>query len=125
MAMANYQKEMAHSLISSLSIDWKDENRRFILGFREQGFLPEALLNFMALLGWNSGTEKEIFSLDELIQYFSKDKIGKSSSRFDYDKAKWFNQQYIQNTEDTILAKYVIQDAAKQDQNLQMNKRYQ
>ena len=88
------------------------------LGFREQGFLPEALLNFMALLGWNSGTEKEIFSLDELIQYFSKDKIGKSSSRFDYDKAKWFNQQYIQNTEDTILAKYVIQDAAKQDQKL-------
>jgi glutamyl-tRNA synthetase len=100
-------------------LDWKDEKTGdLFLGFREQGFLPEALLNFMALLGWNSGTEKEIFSLDELIQYFSKDKIGKSSSRFDYDKAKWFNQQYIQNTEDTILAKYVIQDAAKQDQKL-------
>ena len=100
-------------------LDWKDEKTGdLFLGFREQGFLPEALLNFMALLGWNSGTEKEIFSLEELIQYFSKDKIGKSSSRFDYDKAKWFNQQYIQNTEDTTLAKYVIQDAAKQDQKL-------
>ena len=100
-------------------LDWKDEKTGdLFLGFREQGFLPEALLNFMALLGWNSGTEKEIFSLEELIQYFSKDKIGKSSSRFDYDKAKWFNQQYIQNSADNELAKYVIQDAAKQDQKL-------
>ena len=57
-------------------LDWKDEKTGdLFLGFREQGFLPEALLNFMALLGWNSGTEKEIFSLDELIQYFSKDKM--------------------------------------------------
>jgi glutamyl-tRNA synthetase len=64
-------------------------------GFREAGFLPEAVVNFMAFLGWNPGTEQEIFSLDELCEAFSIEKISKSGARFDYDKAKWFNQQYI------------------------------
>ena len=64
-------------------------------GFRESGFSPAALLNFLAFLGWNPGTEQEIFSLQELVQTFSIDHIGHSGSRFDYDKALWFNQQYI------------------------------
>ncbi len=64
-------------------------------GFREFGFDPEAALNFLALLGWNPGTEQEVFSREALIAAFSIEKIGKSGARFDFDKAKWFNQQYI------------------------------
>jgi glutamyl-tRNA synthetase len=76
---------------------WKDESRGVdIPGFREQGYLPEALLNFLALLGWNPGTEQEIFSLEELIEAFSLDRIGKSGTRFDIQKANWFNHQYLQ-----------------------------
>lgn len=66
-------------------------------GFRERGFLPEAFLNMLAFLGWNPGTEQEIFSLDELIEAFSIERVGKSGARFDFDKTKWFNQQYIKN----------------------------
>jgi len=76
-------------------------------GFREFGFLPEAMLNFMAFLGWNPGTDQEIFSLDELIDAFSIEKIGKSGARFDYDKARWFNQQYIQAMDTQKLATLV------------------
>ncbi|MEL6655274.1 MAG: glutamate--tRNA ligase [Bacteroidota bacterium] len=67
-------------------------------GFREFGFDPRAVLNFLAFLGWNPGTEQEMFSLDELVSAFSIEKIGKAGARFDFDKAKWFNQQYIINT---------------------------
>ncbi len=77
------------------------------LGFREFGFLPEAMLNFMAFLGWNPGTDQEIFRLDELIEAFSLEKIGKSGARFDYDKARWFNQQYIQMMDVQQLAALV------------------
>lgn len=76
-------------------------------GFREFGFLPEAALNFLAFLGWNPGTEQEIFSLEELAQTFSLEKIGKSGARFDYDKAKWFNHQYLVHTDDERLASLV------------------
>ena len=72
-------------------------------GFREFGFDPRAVLNFLAFLGWNPGTEQEIFQLDELVQAFSVEKIGKAGARFDFDKAKWFNQQYIMNTPDAEL----------------------
>ena len=77
-----------------LSWEGKTEEDSFI-GFREFGFLPEAGINFLALLGWNPGTEQEIFSLEELVEAFSVERINKSGTRFDIDKAKWFNQQYI------------------------------
>jgi glutamyl-tRNA synthetase len=64
-------------------------------GFREFGFDPRAMVNFMAFMGWNPGTEQEIFSMDELVAAFSVEKIGKSGARFDFEKARWFNQQYI------------------------------
>lgn len=64
-------------------------------GFREYGFEPEAVINFLAFLGWNPGTQQEIFSLDELVKFFSIEKVQKAGARFDFDKAKWFNQQYI------------------------------
>ena len=72
-------------------------------GFKEQGYLPEALLNFLALLGWNDGTDKEIFSLEELIQCFKLEKIHKSGAKFDIEKAKFFNHQYIQKKDIKFL----------------------
>ena len=65
-------------------------------GYREAGYFPEAVVNFLALLGWNSGTEQEIFSMDELINFFSLDRVSKSGAKFDYEKGKWFNHQYLQ-----------------------------
>ncbi len=76
-------------------------------GFREFGFDPRAVVNFLAFLGWNPGTEQEIFSMEELIEAFSIDKIGKAGARFDFDKARWFNQQYIMATPDEELAEAV------------------
>ncbi|MEL6923412.1 MAG: hypothetical protein AAFO94_05145 [Bacteroidota bacterium] len=74
------------------------------VGFREFGFDPQAVLNFVAFLGWNPGTEQEMFSLSELADAFSIERIGKSGARFDFDKAKWFNQQYIIATDNATLA---------------------
>jgi len=65
-------------------------------GYREDGYFPEAFINMLALLGWNPGTEQEIFSMDELINEFSIERVGKSGSRFDPEKVKWFNHQYMQ-----------------------------
>lgn len=76
-------------------------------GFREFGFDPRAVVNFLAFLGWNPGTEQEIFSLEELAEAFSIDHIGKSGARFDFDKATWFNQQYIIASENEYLASVV------------------
>ena len=87
---------------------WQGETQEdSFTGFREFGFLPEAVLNFLAFLGWNPGTEQEIFKLEELVQAFSLEKIGKSGARFDFEKAKWFNQQYIINSDPKELAKLV------------------
>ncbi|MCB0527503.1 MAG: glutamate--tRNA ligase [Saprospiraceae bacterium] len=76
-------------------------------GFRETGFLPEAVLNFLALLGWHPGDDRELFNLDELIDAFSVEHISKGGARFDYEKAKWFNQKYIQAAENDILASHI------------------
>ncbi len=73
-------------------------------GYREDGYFPDAFINMLALLGWNPGTEQEIFSMDELINSFSIDRVGKSGSRFDPEKAKWFNHQYLQKKSNTELA---------------------
>lgn len=73
-------------------------------GFREEGYYPEPFINMLALLGWNSGTEQEIFSMEELINAFSIDRVGKSGARFDPEKAKWFNHQYLQKKSNNELA---------------------
>jgi glutamyl-tRNA synthetase len=73
-------------------------------GYREDGYYPEAFVNMLALLGWNPGTEQEIFSMDELIIAFSIERVGKSGSRFDPEKAKWFNHQYLQKRSNNQLA---------------------
>ena len=86
-------------------LGWKgDTPENSFEGFREKGFYPETVINFLALLGWSSGTEQEIFSLTELVDLFSIEKIHKAGARFDYEKAKWFNQQYIMHTPNENLA---------------------
>ncbi len=78
-------------------LEWKNpESEEISTGYREAGYFPEAFLNFLVLLGWNPGTEQEIFSMEELIQLFNIDRIGKSGSKFDLEKAKWFNHYYLQ-----------------------------
>ena len=64
-------------------------------GFKEMGFLPEAFINFLAILGWNDGTEQEVYSLDELVDKFSLDRISKAGARFDFEKARWVNAEWI------------------------------
>lgn len=91
-----------------LSWDSQHEEDNFT-GFREDGFLAEAILNFLAVLGWSPGNDQEIFTLEELCKIFSLDKITKSGARFDIDKARWFNQQYIIHCDNLKLA-YLIQD---------------
>ena len=73
-------------------------------GYREDGYYPEAFVNMLALLGWNPGTEQELFSMEELIEAFSIERVGKSGSRFDPEKAKWFNHQYLQKRSNRQLA---------------------
>ena len=90
-------------------LDWKDpETGEISTGFKETGFLPQALVNFLAFLGWNPGTEQEIFSLDELVNEFSEDRINKAGTKFDFDKAKWFNQQYIKSTDSNVFASDLV-----------------
>lgn len=78
-------------------LQWKDgESGEVSRGYREEGYFPEAVINFLALLGWNPGTEQEVFSLEELINSFELSRVNKSGARFDPDKIKWFNQYYLQ-----------------------------
>lgn len=78
-------------------LSWTDPKTGSVsAGYRESGYFSEALLNFLALLGWNSGTEHEIFNIDELTQLFSLERVSKSGAKFDYEKAKWFNHKYLQ-----------------------------
>ncbi len=85
-------------------LDFQAQGEELIPGFREWGFEPEAVLNFLALLGWNPGTEQELFALEELIAAFDLGRVSKSGARFDFDKAKWFNQQYIMKMSDEEFA---------------------
>jgi glutamyl-tRNA synthetase len=82
--------------IPIFAMDWADPaSGEIISGFREKGFLPEAFVNMLAVLGWNDGTEQELYSLIELIEKFSIDRVHKAGAKFNYEKAKWFNQEWI------------------------------
>lgn len=77
-------------------LEWTDPHTGAVSkGFKQEGYLPEATLNFLAFLGWNPGTEQELFSLDELVEAFSLERINKAGAKFDVNKAKWFNEQYV------------------------------
>ncbi len=85
-------------------LEWKLPEGDVASGYRESGYVSEAVVNLLALLGWNPGTEQEIFSLEELVNAFSIERVNKSGARFDPEKAKWFNHQYLINTSDEKLA---------------------
>lgn len=87
-------------------LEWKDPHTGDVSrGYREEGYFPEAVINFLAFLGWNPGTEQENFTLDELVQVFSLEKVHKAGARFDPDKIKWFNHHYMQEQSNDNLAK--------------------
>ena len=96
------------------AMNWTDpKTNELTEGFKEKGFLPEAFINFLALLGWNDGTEKEIFTKDELIEKFSLERVHSGGAKFDYEKAKWFNHEWIkQSTVDSLqpIVKIVLND---------------
>lgn len=97
-------------------INWTDpKTKEFSTGFRENGYLPEALLNFLAFLGWNPGTEQEIFSMKELTDAFSLERIGKAGAKFDIHKAQWYNQQYLRAKSDEALAAYLLASLEKEN----------
>ncbi|MBR4620169.1 MAG: glutamate--tRNA ligase [Salinivirgaceae bacterium] len=87
---------------------WVAPDGEVSAGYREDGYLPEAFINMLALLGWNPGTEQEIFSMDELIAAFSLEKVSKAGARFNPEKAKWFNAQYIRKCDDAKLAELLL-----------------
>lgn len=84
-------------------LEWTDAEGKTFKGFRELGYLPEALMNFLALLGWNPGGDEEIMDMNRLIEAFSLEKIGKSGTKYDLAKADWFNQIYLRKKEDSDL----------------------
>lgn len=96
-------------------LTWKDPNTGEVAqGYKEAGYLPEALINFLALLGWNPGTQQEIFSTQELIEAFSLERIGKAGAKFDIQKAQWFNQQYLRSKSDEVLGQDLLDALQKE-----------
>ena len=103
-------------------LQWKDPKTGEISsGYREEGYFPEAFINMLALLGWNPGTEQEIFTMDELIENFSLERVNRSGARFDPEKTKWFNQQHLLRKTDnelSVLFGYILTEkgiSAKDD----------
>lgn len=90
------------------AMDWTDpKTNETTIGFKEKGFLPEAFVNLLAMLGWNDGTDNEIFTLPELIEKFSMERVHKGGAKFDYEKAKWYNHEWIKRSSPTDLKEKV------------------
>ena len=90
-------------------LDWHNpETGEISSGYRERGYLPEAVVNMLALLGWNPGNDQELMSMDELIRLFSIEHISKSGAKFNIEKAKWFNHEYLQKCSDERIAEMFI-----------------
>lgn len=91
-------------------LNWTDPNTgELAKGFRESGYLPEAMINFLAFLGWNPGTTQEIFSLQELTNAFTLERIAKHGAKFDIHKAQWYNQQYLKSKPEEELSNYLLE----------------
>ncbi len=103
-------------------LEYKNETTGEISrGYREDGYFPEAFINMLAFLGWNPGTEQELFTMDELIGAFDVSKVGKSGAKFDVEKTKWFQHQYLIRKDDRELAKLFIQQFGNQTGNDKLN----
>jgi len=81
------------------AMEWNDPEKGAVKGFKELGFMPEAFINMLALLGWNDGSEQEIFSLDEMVDKFSMSRVHAHGAKFDFEKAKWFNHEWIKKSD--------------------------
>ncbi|MEM6299444.1 MAG: glutamate--tRNA ligase [Bacteroidota bacterium] len=93
-------------------LDWKNEaTGETAMGYREQGYLHDAFVNMLAMLGWSPGTNEEIFSIEELIEKFSLSRINKAGTKFSIDKVKWYNQEYLRSRSNTELAAYYVERA--------------
>lgn len=113
-------------------LDWTDHTTGNIsMGYREQGYFPEAVINFLALLGWHADSDQEIYSMEELIEAFSLERVSKSGAKFDYEKNKWFNHKYLQEKsdaeiadlfQDVLIEKDLIEDSQKVAQIVSMVK---
>lgn len=99
-------------------IDWHTQEGEKYSGYREQGYLPDAFINMLAFLGWNPGTTQELFTLEEMTEAFSLDKISKSGAKFDADKTKWFQQQYIRMLSGQTLANKLREKHSKPLENV-------
>ena len=95
------------------AMDWTDpKTGETTIGFKERGFLPEAFVNLLALLGWNDGTDNEVFTIDELIAAFSMERVHKGGAKFNYEKALWYNQEWIKRATSAQLADQVAETFA-------------
>lgn len=103
-------------------LQWQDPTSNEISsGYREQGYFPEAFVNMLSFLGWNPGTNQEVFSLEELTQAFSLERVGKAGAKFDADKTKWFNQQYLRSKDNAELAERLAPLAKEKDYNVSID----
>jgi len=105
-------------------LEWHAPDGEIASGYREAGYLPEAVINMLALLGWNPGTEQEIFSLEELVDTFDISRVHKSGAKFNPEKTDWFQHQYMQTKEDGFLVS-ALKDILKEkniDTTIELNK---
>jgi glutamyl-tRNA synthetase len=103
-------------------LQWQDpETKEISSGYREQGYFPEAVVNMLALLGWHPSDNKEIFSMQELVEQFSLERVSKSGAKFDPEKAKWFNQHYLRQRSDAELAKIFSAELEEKKNNYQLS----
>lgn len=103
-------------------LNWTDaETGELNAGFKERGFLPEAFVNILAFLGWNPGTEQEIFSLEEMTELFSLEKLHKAGAKFDFEKAKWFNAEYIKKLSDYDIADWLKRNNPEKYETINMD----
>jgi len=92
-------------------LNWDDPvSGNLSIGFKEEGYLPETMVNFLSLLGWSPGNNDEMFTLEQLCEQFSIKRVGKAGTKFDIEKAKWFNQQYLKQKPNEELAEYLLKD---------------
>jgi glutamyl-tRNA synthetase len=108
------------------AMNWNDPKLgELTTGFRELGFLPEAFINMLAVLGWNDGSEQEIFSIDELVEKFSLEKVHKGGAKFDYEKAKWFNHEWIKKLPVSSYVNDVKKLFAENDISIQGDEKFE
>lgn len=104
-------------------LEWHNqENDEVFSGYREKGYFPEAFINMLAFLGWNPGTSQELFSLDELVAAFSLKKVNKAGARYDHDKTRWFNQQYLRLKSDAELGSLLLEEAQSAGVSIELDK---